>query len=144
MTDWQMWLAAAGAVVILELFTGTFYLLMIAIGLACGAVAAIFGLTASVQTVAAAVVGIIATVILHRSKFGRTKHTEASRDANVNMDIGQTLSVKKWSTDESGNSTARVMYRGAMWDIELAKGASAEAGTFTIREVLGSRLIVSN
>src|SRR5471032_42773 len=37
MADWMHWLIAAGVVVILELFTGTFYLLMIAIGIAAGA-----------------------------------------------------------------------------------------------------------
>ena len=33
MADWSYWAFAAGATVILELFTGTFYLLMIAIGI---------------------------------------------------------------------------------------------------------------
>jgi hypothetical protein len=37
---------------------------------------------------------------------------------------------------------ARVMYRGAMWDVELAPGQAAAPGVFTIREVRGSRLIV--
>ena len=40
MADWTWWLALAGALVIFELFTGTFYILMIAIGVACGAIAA--------------------------------------------------------------------------------------------------------
>lgn len=144
MADWQMWLVMAGMVVILEMFTGTFYLLMISIGLACGALAALFGVDRSVQTVVAAVIGLVATYALHRSKFGRTHRIAAARDANVNMDIGQTLSVKEWSAQEGGNSTARVMYRGAMWDVELAPGATAEPGTFTIREIRGSRLVVSN
>jgi hypothetical protein len=36
------------------------------------------------------------------------------------------------------------MYRGALWDVELAHGARAHAGQFVIREIRGSRLIVSN
>ena len=40
MTDWMMWLALAAVLVIVELFTGTFYILMIAIGVATGAAAA--------------------------------------------------------------------------------------------------------
>ncbi|HCN90871.1 MAG TPA: NfeD family protein, partial [Oxalobacteraceae bacterium] len=36
MTDWIVWSVLAGILVILELFTGTFYLLMIAIGFAAG------------------------------------------------------------------------------------------------------------
>ncbi|MFS2021308.1 NfeD family protein, partial [Massilia sp. CT11-108] len=39
MAEWMGWLVAAGVLVILELFTGTFYLLMIAIGLAAAAIA---------------------------------------------------------------------------------------------------------
>ena len=36
MAEWSYWLVAAGALVIVELFIGTFYLLMIAIGLGAG------------------------------------------------------------------------------------------------------------
>jgi hypothetical protein len=39
---------------------------------------------------------------------------------------------------------ARVMYRGAMWDVELEAGAAAQPGSFIIREVRGNRLIVAN
>ena len=38
MADWINWLVAAGVLVVLELFTGTFYLLMMAIGLGFGEV----------------------------------------------------------------------------------------------------------
>ncbi|MGB6053708.1 MAG: NfeD family protein, partial [Burkholderiaceae bacterium] len=61
MADWMIWLAMAGIVVILEMFFGTFYLLMIALGLAAGALAAFSGLTQEAQLIAAAVVGIVAT-----------------------------------------------------------------------------------
>ena len=37
MADWSFWLIAAGVAVTVELFIGTFYLLMIAIGLVFGA-----------------------------------------------------------------------------------------------------------
>jgi hypothetical protein len=35
------------------------------------------------------------------------------------------------------------MYRGALWDVELAPGVTATPGQFVIREVRGSRLIVA-
>jgi membrane protein implicated in regulation of membrane protease activity len=140
MADWMSWFAAAGVVVILELFTGTFYLLMIAIGLAFGGAAAWLGMAAPVQTIVAAVVGVVATGLLHRSRFGRkAPDAEAARDPNVNIDIGQRIMVDAWS-----GGKARVMYRGAPWDVELGPGAVAEAGSFTIVEVQGSRLIVAN
>lgn len=139
MNDWMMWLVMAGVLVIFELFTGTFYVLMIAVGMAFGALAALFGLSVPAQLTAAAVVGVIATGLLHRSRFGRPAKTNTARDPNVNIDIGQQLAVAEWQ-----GGKARVMYRGALWDVELGPGATAEAGNFKIVEVQGSRLIVAN
>ncbi len=139
MADWMIWLAMAGIVVILEMFIGTFYLLMIALGLAAGALAAFAGLTQEVQLITAAVVGIVATYALRRSRWGRRRATDAARDPNVNLDIGQSVQVEQWD----GTGSARAMYRGALWDIELAPGEEARPGSFIIREVRGSRLIVS-
>jgi membrane protein implicated in regulation of membrane protease activity len=66
MADWMGWLVAAGVLVILELFTGTFYLLMIAIGLAAGAIVALAGPGVPAQAIVAAIVGVLATGLLHR------------------------------------------------------------------------------
>jgi membrane protein implicated in regulation of membrane protease activity len=139
MQDWMNWLVAAGVLVVLELFSGTFYLLMIAIGLGFGALAALAGFSGPLQAIVAAVVGVIATGLLHRSRLGHPTRTNAARDHNVNLDIGQRVQVPGW---EGGK--ARVLYRGALWDIELGQGATAQAGEFRIVEVQGSRLIVSN
>jgi membrane protein implicated in regulation of membrane protease activity len=144
MTDWITWFALAGALVILEMFTGTFYLLMIGLGLAAGGLAALAGLSPALQFVAAALVGVVATVGLRRSRWGKINKTTAARDANVNLDIGETVAVSEWSQTEGVPSVARVMYRGAMWDVELEAGATARAGSFIIREMRGNRLIVAN
>ena len=139
MIDWVMWLVVAGVLVVFEMFTGTFYLLMIAVGLAFGALAALLGLSVPMQIVVAAAVGLVATGLLHRSRFGRPGRHDASRDHNVNIDIGQRLTVNEWQ-----GGRARVMYRGALWDVELGQGAIPEAGSFKIVGVQGSRLIVAN
>jgi membrane protein implicated in regulation of membrane protease activity len=140
MADWTEWLVAAGIVVVLEMFTGTFYLLMIAIGMAAGGFAALAGAEAGAQFVAAAVVGTLATLVLRRSRYGRTTPRDATRDPNVNLDVGQMLTVDAWSSA----GTARVMYRGAQWDVELESGTQPLPGQFIIREVKGSRLIVGS
>lgn len=139
MADWGNWLVAAGVLIALELFTGTFYLLMIAIGMLAAALAAVLGFDQPMQVTVAAVVGVIATVLLRRSRWGRKTRSDATRDPNVNIDIGQDIIVDAW---EHGRS--RVMYRGAMWDVELCPTAQAGAGRFRIVEVQGSRLIVAN
>ncbi|MDB5760020.1 MAG: NfeD family protein, partial [Burkholderia sp.] len=64
MTGWMLWLALAGALTILELFSGTFYLLMIALGMLAGALAAVLGLGDTMQVLIAAVVGAAATALL--------------------------------------------------------------------------------
>lgn len=138
MSDWMFWAIAAGVVVIAELFTGTFYLLMIAIGLLVGVLAALAGMEVSAQLIAAGVVAGIATMLLRRHRAAQPV-TEATRDRNVNIDVGQAVSVAEWQ-----GSRARAMYRGAMWDIELAPGATPVSGDYRIAEVRGSRLIVAN
>nr|WP_217344419.1 NfeD family protein [Noviherbaspirillum sp. L7-7A]MBV0878567.1 NfeD family protein [Noviherbaspirillum sp. L7-7A] len=136
MTAWMVWLALAGLLVILEMFSGTFYLLMIALGMVAGALAAWLGLSAEVQILLAALIGAAAALALRRR---RPRRTDAARDPNINLDIGQSLHVSHWH-----EGSARAMYRGALWDVELAHGAHARTGQFVIREVRGSRLIVSN
>ena len=143
MADWMVWFGLAGILVVLEMFTGTFYLLMIAIGFVAGGLAAMAGGSAALQLVAAAVAGVIATYGLRRSRWGKTARRDAQRDPNVNLDIGQTLVVDEWSGGQGGVQTSRVMYRGAMWDVELDAGARARPGTYVIREVRGNRLVVA-
>jgi len=136
MTAWMVWVALAGMLVILELFSGTFYLLMLALGMVAGALAAWLHFSAEVQILLAALVGAAAALALRRR---RPRKADSTRDPNINLDIGQSLHVSHWH-----EGTARAMYRGALWDVELAHGAHAKAGQFVIREVRGSRLIVSN
>jgi membrane protein implicated in regulation of membrane protease activity len=138
MSEWIYWLVMAGVVVIFELLTGTFYLLMIAIGLACGAVAAWMGVSQPTQMAVAAVVSVVATLVLRNSRFGKFQKSDAARDPNVNIDIGQPVDVDQWH-----DGRARVMYRGAQWDVELAAGEAPHPGRHVIREVRGNRLIVS-
>jgi membrane protein implicated in regulation of membrane protease activity len=145
MTTWMTWLALAGVLVILEIFSGTFYLLMLAIGMAAGGMLAWFQADDTVQVIVAALVALIATYLLRKSKYGKIqKSADAARDPNVNMDIGQIVSIDEWKNEQGEQYVARVTYRGAMWDVELAENADPRAGLFKIREIRGSRLIVTN
>jgi len=112
---------------------------MIAIGLAVGGIVALGGAGVPAQAIAAALVGVLATGLLHRSRFGHPARSDAQRDRNVNLDIGQRVTVPAWD-----NGRARVMYRGALWDVELGQGVTPHAGEFRIVEVHGSRLVVGN
>jgi membrane protein implicated in regulation of membrane protease activity len=106
--------------------------------------AAWLGAGIAMQYVVAAVIGICATYVFRRSKYGKASKSNVLGDPNVNMDIGQSITVDIWKIGDDEKSRARVMYRGAMWDVELVKDSIPKAGFFVIREVRGSCLIVSN
>ncbi|RZS58098.1 NfeD family protein [Sphaerotilus mobilis] len=137
----HLWWIAAALAVAAELATGTFYLLMLAIGLAAGALAAHGGLGLTGQIVSAAVVGAGA-VALWTWRRGQTPGgPAATADPGLNLDIGETVHVTGWDADGS----ARVHHRGANWTV-LWDGSPNEPppgpGTYTIRALRGNRFIV--
>jgi len=132
------WWVGAGVLIVAELMTGTFYLLMIALGFLAGVLAYLLGAPLDLQLGIAAAVALIAVIALRRSHFGRRRRaTDASRDPGVNLDIGESLSVAAWQ-----DRRARAMYRGAEWDVELAPGEPEDARLYEIKAVRGSCLIV--
>lgn len=144
MVDWGLWFAAAGILVAVEIFTGTFYLLMLALGCIAGGIAAVLGLGMPFQFSLSALVGLIATLLLTKSRFNPKRFHQPQQDPNMNMDIGNTVVINEWQTLSEGISRARISYRGAMWDVELSKEAQAKSGTFVIQEIRSNRLIVKN
>lgn len=144
MENWMDWLVLAGVLTILEIFSSTFYLLMIAIGAAAGAVLAWLGFGSTTQMLVATVIALAATYVLRQSKYGKIQKGDAARDPNVNLDIGQILKIDEWKNEPDNQYVARVSYRGAMWDVELENNADPRPGLFKINEIRGSRLIVAN
>ena len=138
MADSSIWWVLTGLAVAVELMTGTFYLLMFAVGLAAAAIAAHMGLNVTSQLVIAAAIGGGAVIAWHflRGKKMVGKHAEFNSD--VNMDIGQTVFVDAWQAD----GTASVKYRGSSWTAQLQAGSDSVAGNYIIEQVIGSRLVV--
>jgi membrane protein implicated in regulation of membrane protease activity len=138
MPESTIWWLLTGAAVAVELLTGTFYLLMLAIGLAAGALAAHLGAATTTQLVTAALVGggAVGAWHLKRDKLPRAPAASANRD--VTMDVGETLHIEVWNAD----GTANVKYRGANWTVVPAEGAPQTAGAYRVSEVIGSRLVV--
>ncbi len=140
--DWSaptLWWLGAGVLVAAELATGTFYLLMVALGAAAGAAAAHAGWSATAQWLAAAVLGAGATVAWHLLRARLPRAAPAASNRDVNLDIGQTVLVPNWQSD----GTARVAYRGAQWQVRLAPGAEAGSGEHTIVALHGSELLLT-
>ena len=139
MNDSTIWWIVAGIVVATELATGTFYLLMLALGLVGGAVAAHMGAGSTMQMGVAAVLGGGAVAIWYLVRGRQPPGGPSSANRDINLDIGSTIHVDDWSEDR----TASVKYRGATWVAELAQDAPSIPGNHRIVEVVGSKLIVS-
>jgi len=138
MSDSTLWWLLTGAAVALELFTGTFYLLMLAVGLAAGALAAHAGAGTVVQIVVAAAVGSAAVVAWYLAK--RRKPTDPSARAlrSVNLDVGEVIQIDAWLPD----GTANVKYRGAQWTAIHRPGSPPLPGSHRVAELVGNRLLV--
>ena len=134
MADSTLWWLLAGGAVVAELLTGTFYLLMLALGMAAGALAAHAGVGFTSQLVAVALVGGGAVVAWH---FLRRR---GARPANTNMDLdaGEAVHVDAWTADH----TATVRYRGTVWTAVPTGGVPTGTGAHRVREVSGNRLVV--
>lgn len=138
MSEPTLWWMAAAIAVAVELATGTFYLLMLSIGLAAGALAAHSGAALPVQFVVAALVGGGAVAVWHVVRGKRHKQPPAEANRDVNLDIGETVQVDGWKPD----GTAVVKYRGANWTVADAGTPPHLPGPHRVREVVGSRLVV--
>ena len=138
MNESNIWWLITGLAVAVELATGTFYLLMVALGMAAGAIAAWLGVPLTGQMVSAAVIGGGAVAVWHVVQGRRAPRERAGANPDVNLDVGQTVQVTEWKSDR----TADVSYRGAQWTAALAAHAPASPGPHRIIEVLGSQLIV--
>lgn len=135
----SLWWLTVGALVAAELATGTFYLLMLALGAAAGAMAAHAGVNGQAQITTAAVVGGGAVVVWHLMRRLRPKAAPAERNRNVNIDIGQRLHVTAWDAE----GTARVPYRGAQWAVRFAGEGAPAPGEFVIVALDGNELRVA-
>ncbi len=130
------WWIVAGALVAAELATGTFYILMVAIGCAAGALAS-YALPGFMgQAFVAAAVGGGAVLAWHRrgARSASTLPPEANRD--INLDIGERVHVGGWNPD----GTARISYRGAAWNARYIGAGEPEPGTHVIAEVRHNEL----
>lgn len=129
------WFLLALILLGLEMVTGTFYLLVVAIALAVGGLTALLSAGIAWQLVLSALTGIAGTIILRR-----WKSTQTGAAADAGLDIGLPVKVIKWND----NGSARVFYRGAEWDAELESADTPHEGTLYIAAVRGSGLVLTH
>ena len=134
-----LWWLVAGVLIAVELATGTFYLLMLALGAAAAAVAAHLGAAVSAQWLAAAVVGAGATAAWHFKRAQSPRSAPVQNNADANIDIGQSVHVDTWASDGS----SRVHYRGSTWQVRYSGSDPPAPGPHVIVSVQSGHLGVS-
>ncbi|MDR2710231.1 MAG: NfeD family protein [Burkholderiales bacterium] len=133
MPGWIWWVAAL-VLISIEMLSGTFYLLALAVAAAVGGVVGLLGGNFSWQLFAVSITGIVgclAAYYWHCKGGGKPQKQEA-------FDVGQRVQVLNWNDDGS----ARVSYRGSWWDAIAATPDTPHRDSMIIVEVRGSVLVL--
>jgi membrane protein implicated in regulation of membrane protease activity len=117
-----LWAILGLGLVVVELLSGTFYLLVLGLAAFGAAAAAWLGQPFGVQAIVAAVVSAVGCYLVHAYRARNAKQQMAPIDA------GQPASFENWL--DQGARLARVRYRGASWDAMVDEAdASTAPGT---------------
>ena len=136
MDDSLVWLLAGFGLVIAELLTTTFYLLVLGIAAFGGALAAWLGTGFPVQATTASVIAAVGTYGVH---LYRVKH---ARQQMKPLDAGQPATFEEWVDRDA--QLARVRYRGARWEARVEGDADlASGGMLYVVTAQGNTLTVS-
>jgi membrane protein implicated in regulation of membrane protease activity len=136
-TAFFLWLIVGSILIVGELMTGSFYLLIFGVAAWFGAAFAYAGYGVDLQLAVAGVMAIVGLAAVHRWG-GRWRGSDDAHDA-ADPDIGNTVRVEQMVSP----TRYKVAYRGTQWDAEAEPGVSLHVGqTGTIRAVRGSLLIV--
>ena len=134
MDQTTFWWLIAGALIVAELLTGTFYLLMLSLGATAGALAAYADSPLTLQVVVSALVGGAAVVLWSLKQ--QSEPVESS--SQQHLDVGETVTVDTW--DAQGQT--HVKHRGAQWSALCIPNVTPEPGVHRIVEVTGNRLVL--
>ena len=137
---WLLWVVVGFVLVIAELVTGTFYLLVIGVGAFAAALTAWAGGNELVQAGVGGVVAIAGTVFVHH---WHQAHGGSKEKGSNFLDRGQAVVLEAWANESAG--IARVKYRGTSWDARLAEPAArpAPGTTLYIEAQDGNTLVVA-
>jgi membrane protein implicated in regulation of membrane protease activity len=130
------WFVAGIVLIVVELMTGTFYLLVLGVAALAAAAVAYVGAGFLGQVAVAGLIAIAGILWI------RARKRAPSTPAMAAFDIGQPVTLDSW-VDRAGR-LARVKYRDALWDAVVEGEFRGEAGeVFYIRSVAGNTLRVA-
>lgn len=123
MDGYLVWIIAGFALIIIELMSGTFFLLVLGIGAFAGAAVAWLGGTLFTQCATAGVIALIGTYIVYE---WHQRQKSAKGAQGIMLDLGQPVVFEAWTDPKTG--AARVKYRGASWDAVIEPRQDAQPG----------------
>lgn len=136
METYLIWLVAGFVLVIAELVTGTFFLLVLGIAAFAGSATAWFGLGFWLEALCAAVVAVAGVFWVRQQRKSLQQPDMAS------LDVGQAVAFDAWVSREQG--TARVTYRNTQWDAQVEGERDVERGqALFIHATVGNTLKVA-
>jgi membrane protein implicated in regulation of membrane protease activity len=115
-----VWGVVGLVLVIVELLTGTFYLLMLGVAAFGAALAAWLGVEFGAQAIVATLISAIGCYGVHAYRAKNQAQQMAPIDA------GMPASFETWL--DAGARLARVRYRGASWEARVEGGEAMEPG----------------
>ena len=137
MEEHFLWAILGLTLVMVELVTGTFYLLVLGVAAFGAALAAWLGQGFPVQAMVAAVIAALGCYGVHVYRAKNVTQQMAPVDA------GQPASFENWV--DQGARLARVRYRGASWDALVEGDAAIESGAMLyVVTANGNTLKVTN
>ena len=136
MDSYLYWILTAIALVIVELLSGTFYLLVLGIAAGAGAALAYFGFPFGAQAGFATAIAVGGVAFVHHF---HARNVKGGGAINA-IDVGQRVTLESWVNESQG--LARVQYRGALWDAKVI-GDRGDGKVFYIRAVDGSTLHIA-
>lgn len=130
-----IWLIIAIALVIAEVLTGTFYLLVLGFSAFIACIAQWFGFEFLGQTIAflMTAIAIIIPLYVHRKKLKLQEKT-------FDLDAGETVVIEQWE-----NGVGQTRYRGTTWQatlLEQGQENTSSSNLYVIVRIDGSRLLV--
>jgi membrane protein implicated in regulation of membrane protease activity len=136
MEQYIWWAAAGMGLIIVELMTGTFFLLIIGLAAFGGAFAAYLNFSFAVQ------VGVFA-VLSAVGMFMVSRHRSSGKRVSMrSLDYGSAVELDSW-VDEA-NGIVKVRHRNATWDARLSGPHAPGAALFYITSVDGNTLHISS
>lgn len=135
MEMYLLWAVTGIVLIIIEMLTGTFYLLVLGIAALAAAAAAYLGQSFWVQAVTVAAVSVLGVILIKRFR------TTGQSASDQGLDVGQAVTLETWISEPDG--LARVKYRNAQWEAQVSGDRTPGGKVFYIHAVDGNTLRVS-